>query len=322
MHFIKTFEKLSRQVRAPFSMLCLLCSESALFWHMALESNGVRELDYVCEVSKNPLLAYTMLHTIDKFQREPCVPPQILAKLEAAVPKREEAPYALTPSRFYRILFQIHKDCEKRRLDLRLPYYWYKSGPVVYGRGAPRIFDVTRVKKTQQVTASFDQWRDTILIFDGYESSFSDAILLTLNVEILARYTKLDVIYEYSPSQMHKVLVTILNQLQNLAKKEVADERDLESLFKLLARVVGEDFDDRYSELYTPFERAVDMIQTELAPRPNLGYVRRIAEDAWNVFALGLRAKENANVDQKEVKKWKNKYRHALTAFELQLSGV
>jgi len=289
---------------------------------MALESNGVRELDYVCEVSKNPLLAYTMLHTIDKFQRKPCVPPQILAKLEAAVPKREEAPYALTPSRFYRILFQIHKDCEKRRLDLRLPYYWYKSGPVVYARGAPRIFDVTRVKKTQQVTASFDQWRDTILIFDGYESSFSDAILLTLNVEILARYTKLDVIYEYSPSQMHKVLVTILNQLQNLAKKEVADESDLESLFRLLARVVGEDFDDRYSELYTPFERAVDMIQTELAPRPNLGYVRRIAEDAWNVFALGLRAKENANVDQKEVKKWKNKYRHALTAFELQLSGV
>jgi len=289
---------------------------------MALESNGVRELDYVCEVSKNPLLAYTMLHTIDKFQRKPCVPPQILAKLEAAVPKREEAPYALTPSRFYRILFQIHKDCEKRRLDLRLPYYWYKSGPVVYGRGAPRIFHVTRVKKTQQVTASFDQWRDTILIFDGYESSFSDAILLTLNVEILARYTKLDVIYEYSPSQMHKVLVTILNQLQNLAKKEVADERDLESLFKLLARVVGEDFDDGYSELYTPFERAVDMIQIELAPRPNLGYVRRIAEDAWNVFALGLRAKENANVDQKEVKKWKNKYRHALTAFELQLSGV
>ena len=85
---------------------------------------------------------------------------------------------------------------------------------------------------------------------------------------------------------MHKVLVTILNQLQNLAKKEVADERDLESLFKLLARVVGEDFDDRYSELYTPFECAVDMIQTELAPRPNFGYVRCIAEDACERFCI------------------------------------
>ena len=289
---------------------------------MTLEIKGVRELDYVCEVGKNPLLAYTMLQTIDKFQRTPYVPPQILAKLEGAAPKREEAHYALTPSRFYRILFQIHKDCEKRRLELRLPYYWYKTGPVVYGRGAPRIFDVTRIKKTQQVTASFEQWKDTILIFDGYESSFSDAILLTLHVDILARYTKLDVIYEYSPSQMHKVLVTILNQLQNLAKKEVADERDLESLFKLLARVVGEDFDDRYSELYNPFERAVDMIQTELSPRPNIGYVRRIAEDAWNVFALGLRAKENANVDQKEVKKWDDKYRQALSVFELRLSSA
>ncbi len=289
---------------------------------MTLEIKGVRELDYVHEVGKNPLLAYTMLHTIDKFQHTPCVPPQILAKLEGAAPKREEGHHTLTPSRFYRILFQIHKDCEKRRLELQLPYYWYKTGPVVYGRGAPRIFDVTRIKKTQQVTASFAQWKDTILIFDGYESSFSDAILLTLNVDILARYTKLDVIYEYSPSQMHKVLVTILNQLQNLAKKEVADERDLESLFKLLARVVGEDFDDRYSELYNPFERAVDMIQTELAPRPNIGYVRRIAEDAWNVFALGLRAKENANVDQKEVKKWDDKYRQALSVFELRLSSA
>jgi hypothetical protein len=289
---------------------------------MKLEIKGVRELDYVCEVGKNPLLAYTMLHTIDKFQHAPCVPPQILAKLDGVPPKREEAHYALTPSRFYRILFQINKTCEKRRLGLRLPYYWYKTGPVVYGRDAPRIFDVTRVKKTQQVTASFDQWKDTILIFDGYESSFSDAILLTLNVDILARYTRLDIIYEYSPSQMHKVLVTILHQLQNVARKQVADEGDLDSLSRLLARVIGEDFDDRYSELYTPFERVVDMIQTELVPKPNIGYVRRIAEDAWNVFALGLRAKENANVGQKEVKKWNDKYRQALSAFELQIASA
>jgi hypothetical protein len=242
--------------------------------------------------------------------------------LEGAAPKREEGHHTLTPSRFYRILFQIHKDCEKRRLGLQLPYYWYKTGPVVYGRGAPRIFNVTRVRKTQQVIASFDEWKDTILIFDGYESSFSDSILLTLNVDTLARYTKLDVIYEYSPSQMHKALVTILNQLQNLARKEAPDERDLESLFKLLARVVGEDFEDRYNELYSSFEHAIDMIQTELASRPNIGYVRRIVEDAWNVFTLGLRAKENANIDQKQVKKWKNKYRQALSAFELQLSSA
>jgi hypothetical protein len=64
------------------------------------------------------------------------------------------------------------------------------------------------------------------------------------------------------------------------------------------------------------------MIQTELASRPNIGYVRRIVEDAWNVFTLGLRAKENANIDQKQVKKWKNKYRQALSAFELQLSSA
>ncbi len=64
------------------------------------------------------------------------------------------------------------------------------------------------------------------------------------------------------------------------------------------------------------------MIQTELATRPNIGYVRRIAEDPWNVFALGLRAKENANVDQKEVKKWDDKYRQALSVFELRLSSA
>ncbi|MGZ4924522.1 MAG: hypothetical protein ACXV5H_11325, partial [Halobacteriota archaeon] len=65
-----------------------------------------------------------------------------------------------------------------------------------------------------------------------------------------------------------------------------------------------------------------DMIQTELAPRPNIGYVRRIADDAWNVFALGLRAKENANVDREEIKKWNDKYGQALSAFELRLSSA
>jgi len=283
----------------------------------------VRELDYVYEVGKNPLLAYTILHTIDKFQRAQCVPPQILAKLGGEAPKKsKETRYTLTPSRFYRILFQIQKDCERRRLELRLPYYWYKTGPVVYGRGAPRIFSVTRVKKTQQVIASFDHWKDTILIFDGFESSFSDAILLTLNVDVLARYTKLDVIYEYSPSQMHKVLVTILSLLQNAAKKDTPDEKDIESLFTLLARLVGEDFEDRYNELYDSLKRAVDMIETELASRPNIGYVRRIVEDAWSVFALGLRAKANANVDPNEVRKWKDTYTQALSAFELRISTV
>ena len=290
---------------------------------MTLEINDVRELDYVYEVSKNPLLAYTILHTIDKFQRAPCVPPQILAKLGGEAPKKgKDVHYTLTPSRFYRILFQIQKDCERRRLELRLPYYWYKTGPVVYGRGTPRVFNVTRVKKTQQVIASFDHWKDTILIFDGFESSFSDAILLTLNVDVLARYTKLDVIYEYSPSQMHKVLVTILSLLQNVAKKDTPDEKDIESLFRLLARLVGEDFEDRYNELYDSLKRAIDMIETELASRPNIGYVRRIVEDAWSVFALGLRAKANANVDPNEVRKWKDTYTQALSAFELRISTV
>jgi len=289
---------------------------------MTLEVNSVRELEYVHEVGKNPLLAYTMLHIIDKFQYAVCVPPQILANLEGVATKREEAHYALTPSRFYRILFQIHKDCEKRRLELQLPYYWYKTGPVVYGRGAPRIFNVARVGKTQQVIASFDAWKDTILIFDGHESSFSDSVLLTLNVHILERYTRLDVIYEYSPSQMHKALVTLLNHLQNVARKGAPDEKDLETLHKLMARVVGEDFEDRYNELYPSFERAVDMVQTELASGPNIGCARRIVGDVWNIFTLGLRAKENANIEQKEVKKWENRYRQALSAFELQLSSV
>jgi hypothetical protein len=282
----------------------------------------VKELDYVYEVAKNPLLAYTILHTIDKFQRLPCVPPQIQAKLEGVALRQDRTQYILTPSRFYRILFQIHKDCEKKNLELGLPYYWYKTGPVVYGRGAPRIFTVTRVQKTQQVIASFDQWKETILIFDGYESSYSDAILLTLNVGALAQYTKLDVIYEYSPSKMHKVLFTALNQLQNVAKKGASDERDLETFSKLFARIVGQDFEDRYSELYSPFKRAVDTIQAELASKPNIGYIKRVVDDAWNVFALGLRAKENAHIDQLEVKKWKNKYKQALSAFELKLSSA
>ena len=98
----------------------------------------MEELDYVREVGKNPLLAYTLLHTIDKFQHIPLVAPEILAKFNNRAFKRDEPRYALTPSRFYRILFLINKSCEKKGLDLRLPYYWFKSGPVVHGRGGPR----------------------------------------------------------------------------------------------------------------------------------------------------------------------------------------
>jgi hypothetical protein len=282
----------------------------------------VREPEYVYEVGKNPLLAYTMLHVIDKFHQKPCVAPEILAKFEGPPFKRDEPRYVLTPSRFYRILFLIHKDCERKGLELRLPYYWYKSGPVVYGRDAPRIFNVTRIAKTQQVLASFDKWKDTILIFEDCESSFSDAILLTLDVGRLARRTRLDIIYEYSPSQLHKALVTVLNELHNVSKKEAVDKTDVDTLAKLLARLVGEGMEERYCELRSSFEKAASNVQTELTVKPNMRHVLRIFQDMWNVLSLGIRAKENANVDQKQVRAWENKYALALSAFEQQFSSA
>ena len=279
----------------------------------------MKELDYVREVGKNPLLAYTLLHTIDKFQHIPLVAPEILAKFNSQAFKRDEPRYALTPSRFYRILFLINKSCEKKGLELRLPYYWYKSGPVVYGRDAPRVFSVVRIATTQQVVASYDKWKDTVLIFDDYESSFSDAILLTLEVGRLARFTRLDVIFEYSPSKLHKVLVTIISELQNVNKKEVVDEKDVDTLAKMLANIVDECAEKRYSELCSSFEQAAEQIQTQIAARSNLRDVWRVIQDMWNVLSLGLRARENDNINKKQVQDWEQKYALALSAFKARL---
>jgi len=279
----------------------------------------VKEVDYVREVGKNPLLAYIMLHTIDKFQHIPLIAPEILAKFDSQALKSDEPQYALTPSRFYRILFLINKSCEKKGLELRLPYYWYKSGPVVYGRDAPRVFSVIRIATTQQVVASYDKWEDTVLIFDGYESSFSDAILLTLEVGRLARFTRLDVIFEYSPSKLHKVMVTMMSELQKVIKKEVVDEKDVDTLAKLLVNVVDENVEKRYGELCPYFERAAEQTKPQLAAQSNMRDVSRVIQDMWNVLSLGLRAKENDNINKKQVQVWEHKYDLALSAFKARL---
>ncbi len=279
----------------------------------------MKELDYVREVGKNPLLAYTLLHTIDNFQHIPLVAPEILAKFDSQPFKHDEPRYALTPSRFYRILFLINKSCEKKGLELGLPYYWYKSGPVVHGRDAPRVFSVIRIVKTQQVVASYDKWKDTVLIFDGYESSFSDAIFLTLEVGRLARFTRLDVIFEYSPSKLHKILVTMISELQHVTKKEVVDEKNVDTLAKMLANVADECAEQRYSELCSSFERAAEQIQTQLATQSNMRDVWRVIQDMWNVFSLGLRARENNNINKTQVLDWEHKYALALSAFKQRL---
>jgi hypothetical protein len=292
-----------------------------IFFSREANKGFVLELEYVSEVGKNPLLAYTMLQVIDKFQQESCIPPEILAKLEAPPILRNKQRLILSPSRFYRILFLIHKDCEKTGLVLRLPFYWYKSGPVVYGRQAPRVFNVIRVAKTQQVVASFKQWKDTVLIFENSESAYSDAILLTLDVGNLVRRTKLDIIYEYSPSRLHKELITILNELHNILKKGAVHKMDVDALAKLVACMVDEGVEDRYRELRRSFEAVASVVQTELTLGPNMQRVARVFQDIWNVLSLGLRAKENANIDQKQVQAWENKYVVALSAFEHQLSS-
>ncbi|MGZ7112065.1 MAG: hypothetical protein ACXVIU_12265 [Halobacteriota archaeon] len=279
----------------------------------------MEELDYVREVGKNPLLAYTLLHTIDKFQHIPLVAPEILAKFNNQAFKCDEPRYTLTPSRFYRILFLINKSCEKKGFDLRLPYYWFKSGPVVHRRDAPRVFSVIRIATTQQVVASYDKWKDTVLIFDRYESSFSDAILLTLEVGRLARFTRLDVIFEYSRSKLHKALVAMINEFQNVSKKEVVDEKDVDTFAKMLANVVEGCAEKRYSELCPSFERAAEQIQTQIAARSNMRDVWRVIQDMWNLLSLGLRARENNNINEKQVQDWEHKYALALSAFKQRL---
>lgn len=283
---------------------------------------SVRELDYIRQVGSNPLLAYTMLQIIDKFQRPSCVAPEILAQFKTKAYKSDKASYVLTPSRFYRILFLIQKDCERKTLELRLPYYWYKSGPVVHGPDSPHVFEVTRIGKTQQVIASYDRWKDTILAFDECESAFSDAIVLTLEVGRLVRRTRLDVIYEYSPSQLHRILVATLNQLSNAAKKDAISAADVEKLAKMLVHLSAAASDERFIELRDSFEIAADKSLTVLTSESNIADARHLVQGMWNVLSLGLRAKENANINQKQILSWKHAYNEALITFERQFLPV
>ena len=271
------------------------------------------------EVAKNPLLAYIMLHVINKFQRSSFVAPDILAKLCNPDERRSDG-RILTPSRFYRILYLIQRDCQARGCEPKLPYYWYKSGPVVYARAAPRVFKVARLKKTQQVLVSFDEWKDTILVFDEHESAYSDAILLTEKAGQLAEFSKLDVIYEYSPSQVHKTMLTLLNELHRIKKKSEANGRHHDTLFRLLERLVVESRKTERPGLHSPLAVGVEALHRELAVGFSIERLNGIATDLWEVFTLALRAKENANIDQATIQIWENKYHQALKVFEKRFS--
>jgi hypothetical protein len=280
----------------------------------------MKEIDYVYEVAKNPLLAYIMLHVIDKFQQSSFVASDILAKLCNPAEKRSKEHRTLTPSRFYRILYLIQQDCRARGCELRLPYYWYKSGPVVYARAAPRVFKVTRVRKTQQVTVSFGQWKDTILVFDEYESAYSDAILLTEKAEKLAEFSKLDVIYEYSPSQVHKTLLILLDELNRIKKKSEANGKHKDRLLRLVDRLAIESQKTEHTDLHPPLAVGVEALQRELAGGFNIERINGITADLWDVFSLALRAKENTNIDQNTTQIWDNKYFQASKVFEKRFS--
>jgi len=282
--------------------------------------DAMKEIDYVYEVAKNPLLAYTMLHIVDKFQQSPLVAPDILTKLCNPVEKRSKKHRTLTPSRFYRILYLIQQDCQARGCELKLPYYWYKSGPVVYARAAPRVFKVTRVKKTQQIAVSFDQWKDTILVFDDYESAYGDAILLTEKAEELAEFSKLDIIYEYSPSQVHKILLILLNELNRIKKKSKANQKQKDRLHSLVDRVAIESQKTEHPDLQSPLAVGFGALQRELTSGFNIERINEITADLWNVFTLALRAKENTNIDQNTVQIWDDKYFQASKVFEKRFS--
>ncbi len=278
----------------------------------------MREHNYVQQVAKNPLLAYVMLHTIDKFQRNAYITPEIFAKFCAPIEGHHMEPRVLTPQRFYRILYLIDKICQKKGIELKLPYYWYRSGPVVHAASAPRVYKIIRLKKTQQVVASFADWKETILIFDGFESAYSDAVLLTQNARRYGDLSKLDIIYEYSPSHTHKIFTTLLNELSHFQKQSVLGQQQKEVVNRLLDRLVLEAWDSRYDDLYSAFVKEIEVLHHLIGGAVNIEALNGAVGALWNVFALSLREKENANIDLNTKRRWEESYRNALTDFILQ----
>ncbi len=279
----------------------------------------MNESEYIREVEKNPLLAFTLLNIIDKFYSNRCVDPELFTRfpdLKLDFPKQE---YILTPARFYRIAFLLYKDLKKKGLDLKLPYYWYKSGPIIYLKNVPKIFKIRRLNKTQQVVASYEEWKDIILLFEGCEGCFSDAIIVTLGSEKLSKYTKLDIIYEYSPSELHKLMITLLNEISKVSKRGQMTEKNEKNITDLLEKLNLAFISSTYPNLKPAFLGTIDIIENELK-KANIEVIGCLLEKLWDVFSLGLKARENENIDKQTLHEWNLDYEEVLNNFYSILS--
>jgi len=271
----------------------------------------MNELEYLRELEKNPLLAFTFLNIIDKFCPNKYIKSEIFDTFPDLKSNLCKQVYILTPSRFYRIVFMLYKGLRKKGLDLKLPYYWYKSGPIIYLKNIPKVFKVIRVSKTQQIVAAYEEWRDIIVSFQECEDCFSDAIIITLNSDKLSKYTKLDVIYEYSPSELHKVLTTLQNEAHKVSKKGRIAEKNKKNVANLLEQLNFAFMGDKYPELKPALSEIMCLIDKNLE-NMNMEFVRCLLEEFWDVFSLGLKAKENENIDEQTLLKWNSHYRAAL----------
>ena len=271
----------------------------------------MNELEYIRELEKNPLLAFTFLNIIDKFCPNKYIKSEIFNSFPNLKSNLCKQDYILTPSRFYRIVFMLYKGLRKKGLDLKLPYYWYKSGPIIYLKNIPKVFKVIRVSKTQQIVAAYEEWKDIIVSFEECEDCFSDAIIITLNSDKLSKYTKLDVIYEYSPSELHKVLTTLKNEVHKISKKGRIAEKNKKNVMNLLEQLNFAFMGDNYSELKPALSEIIGLIDKNLE-KMNMEFVRCLLEEFWDVFSLGLKAKENENIDEQTLRKWNSHYRAAL----------
>ncbi|HXY88625.1 MAG TPA: hypothetical protein VEG44_09305 [Candidatus Acidoferrales bacterium] len=271
----------------------------------------MNELEYIRELEKNPLLAFTFLNIIDKFYADKYIKIEILNNYPDLKLNLSKQDYILTPSRFYRIVFMLSHGLRKKGLDLKLPYYWYKSGPVIYLKNIPKVFKVMRVNKTQQIAAIYERWKDIIVSFEECEDCFSDAIILTLNSDKLSKYTKLDVIYEYSPSELHKALTALQNEVYKVSKKGRITEKNKKHVANLLEQLNFTFMSDNYPELKPVFSETISLIDKNLEDI-NPEFMRCLLKKFLDVFSLGLKAKENENIDAQTLHKWNSDYKVAL----------
>ncbi|OUJ18870.1 hypothetical protein AMET1_0521 [Methanonatronarchaeum thermophilum] len=217
----------------------------------------------------------------------------------------------VSTTRFFKLIFLVHKKLQEKNINIGLPYFWYLYGPVCIEKKLPEgdyvkrkgSYLPTKHKKEPSKKVEKKIQRTIEKISHDYKGTKTDEIV----DNVYQKYAPYE--FQLNFRKFRGILnVKEMDVAMEFAGKENRNKILIEKLDQMLHSFPEEDFREIYNQ-FLQWENVMRYLADKGFNTEEKKFMKDFSDKFWELFCKLLRIKKYSKIDKYIIKKWKNSFK-------------